>query len=134
MALLNWEKVDRSDPAYKACVTVSTAAGAIVGGATTAPLGALPGVLGGAAWGLAAGYVLCPFIVPAVRRKLEDGSAFTDAEVRAAAEGLGRYAALSQASDAVSLLGILRVYATREGSVPACRSPVNAARQILHFA
>ena len=76
MPLFGWERVDREDPDYKACLTVTTSAGAIVGGMTGSflgPAGTLAGYAGGAVWGLAAGYLACPYLVPAVKRKIENG-------------------------------------------------------------
>jgi hypothetical protein len=74
---------------------------------------------------------VCPYLVPAVKKKLEEGSSMTDAEVRSAAEALGRYASLTSAPDAIELLAIMRVQAPRDGNAPACRVPAQAARQIL---
>ena len=134
MPLMGWESVDRNDPSYKACLTVSVGAGAIVGGATGSflgPAGTVYGYLGGSAWGLAAGYLVCPYLVPLLKKKLEEGLPMTEAEVRSAAETLGRYASVSKASDAIDLLSVVRIHASRDGTAPVCRAPARVARQIL---
>jgi hypothetical protein len=134
MPLIEWESVGRSDPSYKACLTVAGGAGAIVGGATGSflgPAGTFYGYLGGAAWGLSAGYLVCPYLIPPLKRKLEEGLPLTESEVRSSAEALGRYASLTSAPEAIQLLSIIRVHAAREGAAPACRAPAIAARQIL---
>jgi len=89
------------------------------------------GYLGGSAWGLAAGYLVCPYLVPLLKKKLEEGLPMTEAEVRSAAETLGRYASVSKASDAIDLLSVVRIHASRDGTAPVCRAPARVARQIL---
>ena len=72
MPVFGLETVSRTDPVYKACLTVTTAGGAIIGGATGSfldPVGSVSGYLGGAAWGLSAAYLVCPFLAPAIKRK-----------------------------------------------------------------
>lgn len=134
MPLVGWESVRRSDPSFKACLTVTGGAAAIVGGATGSflgPAGTVYGYLGGAAWGLAIGYLACPYLIPALKKKLEEGLPMTEGEVRSASEALGRYASLTKASDTIELLGVVRVHAARDGVAPVCRAPARVARQIL---
>jgi hypothetical protein len=134
MPLADWASVDRSDPGYKACLLLAGGGGALVGGALGSflgPAGTVSGYLGGAAWGLTAGYLACPYLVPPLKKKLKEGLPMTEAEVRSAAEVLGNYASLKKASDAIDLLGIVRMHATRDGSAPLCQTPVIVARQII---
>jgi hypothetical protein len=134
MPLMNWEAVGRNDEYYKACTGVFTAGGAIVGGATGSvlgPAGTVGGYLGGAAWGFAIGYFACPYLAPAIRRKLESGALLDDAEARNAAEAMGQYASLSQAKDAVKLVALVRPYAGRGDGAPVCTAPHARARELL---
>jgi hypothetical protein len=133
MTLSGWERVSRADPVYKACLIVSTAGGAIAGGATgtiLGPAGTLGGYAGGAAWGFAAGFLLCPYLAPAIKRKLEMGDVFGEADLRNAAEAMGRYAGVTQANEALRLLAVVR-RARLSPRSPVCGSPRLVARHLL---
>lgn len=133
MPLLGWDRVGREDANYKACIAVTSAAGAVIGGATGSflgPVGTVGGYAGGAAWGFAAGFLACPYLVPAIKRKVEDGLFMSDAEVRSAAEAMGRYANLTQAADAVRLIGLLKG-ARLPSTVVECANPSFVAKQLL---
>jgi hypothetical protein len=129
-----WEKVSRSDPYYKACLTVASAGGAIAGGAVGSflgPAGTGVGYLGGAAEGLAAGYLACPYLAPYIRAKFEQALPLTEADLRSAAEAMTRHAGVEQAADAVKLLAMVRSLGPSAGSRAACLDPRLAARQLL---
>ena len=133
MPLTGWEKVSREDEVYKACLTVSTAGGAIVGGMTGSflgPAGTVSGYLGGAAWGFAAGYLACPFLVPPIKSKIERRLDLSEAEVREAAEAMGRYALVSDAGSALRLLAVVIEHTGKPGA-QACPTPQFVARQLL---
>ena len=134
MPLEGWEKVNRDDPYYKACMTVTAAAGAIVGGATGSilgPAGTVGGYAGGVAWGFAAGYLACPYLVPAVRKKIEDGLALNDQEVAAAADAMGRYANVAHAVDAVKLVAVVRRVGGASRQPRLAALPDAAAKRLL---
>ena len=134
MRLLGWDTVGRDDPNYKACASLATAIGAVAGGATGSflgPAGTVAGYAGGAAWGLAGGYLACPYLVPALKRKIESGMPLTNAEVRSAAEALGQYARVRQATDAVKLLAMVRISCRTGVGSSSCHSPALTARQLL---
>ena len=134
MPLSEWEKVSRDDPYYKVCTVVTTAAGAIVGSATGSvlgPAGTVSGAAGGAAWGLAAGYLACPYLVPAIRKKIENGMALSDHEITSAAEAMGRYTGVHQASDAVKLVAVVKHIAGGQRRTLASRAPALTAKQLL---
>ncbi len=134
MGLVGWERVGRNDQSYKACVAVTTAGGAIAGGVTGSflgPAGTLTGYAGGAAWGLTIGYLACPYLVPALKRKIESSMPLSEAEVRSAAEAMGRYAGVREATDAVRLLGMVRTCDPSRRIGGACGDPAATARQLL---
>ena len=133
MTLFGWERVSRSDPVYQACLTVSTAGMAILGGAAGSflgPPGTVSGYAGGAAWGFAAGYAICPYLAPAIKRKLELREVLTETDLRNAAEAMGRYAGVTQASEALRLLALVRSARIPPRSA-VCANPRLVARQIL---
>ena len=133
MTLFGWERVSRDGPVYKACLTVSTAGGAIAGGATgtiLGPAGTLGGYAGGATWGFAAGYLVCPYLAPAIKRKLELGDVLGEADLRHAVEAMERYAGVTQANEALRLLAVVRSARLPPRS-PVCRNPRVVARQVL---
>lgn len=137
MSLSNWEKVSRSDPGYKACLTGTTAALSVVGGMTGAAaggLGAVPGYAAGALYGFIAGYLACPYLVPLIRGKIESGEILSEYEMRSAAESMGRYAQLSGAPDAVRLLAMIRQGQPKRLGSPACVHPAYVAQQLLRQA
>jgi hypothetical protein len=134
MPLLEWEHVQRDDPDSKACVTVTSAAGAIVGGMTGSflgPAGTVAGYAGGAVWGFGIAYLACPYLVPAIKGKIESGIPLTDAELRSAAEAMGRYANVNRAPDAVRLVAVVRSARQVKGLNGVCRDPSATATQIL---
>jgi|GEM_PF-4046858 len=137
MPLTGWEKVARSDPVYRACVAGTTAlggvSGVILGGAAAPATGGLSFALvpEGLALGFAAGLLVCPYLAPAIRRKIGDGDPLGDFEVRAAAEAVGRYAGVVRADEALRLLALSTAVGRRAGGAPACTSAPAAARQIL---
>jgi hypothetical protein len=136
MPLLGWERVSRDNPDYKACLAVTTAGGAIVGGATGSPLllpGVMAGYAAGAAWGLAIGYLACPYLAPAVRQKIQAGAALSDLELRSASEAMGQYAGVSNASDAIKLVRLVKG-ARAPRTVQPCMDPRIAAKQLLKTA
>jgi hypothetical protein len=135
MPLLGWENVSRDDPDYKLCVKASVAAGTVIGGVTGSMAmgtGTIPGALAGSLWGLALGYLACPYVAPAVRRKIESAMPLSDADVRSAAEAMAQYAGVKQASDALKLLALVKC--TRRETRPAagaCNDPRRTAQQLL---
>ena len=137
MPLANWERVDRNDPAYKACLGLTSAAGAVIGGATGSPalvLGMTAGYVAGAAWGLAIGYLACPYLIPHVRSKIESGTFLTDSELRSAAEALASYAGVQDAPAGVKLLAIVKLrLAAAPGNGPACQHPAIVAQELLRL-
>lgn len=137
MPLDGWESVDRSDSDYKACVALMTAGGAVIGTAVGAlasvPTGGtslLAGPASGALWGFVAGYLACPYLAPAVRRKIEAGSMLTDSEVRSAADAMSTYAGVGRASEAVRLLSMVRGSAHSSGA-KRCVDPRSVAHHLL---
>lgn len=134
MPLFDWERVPRSDPVYQACLATTVGAFAIVGGAAGGPL-LLPGILGGyaagAAWGFATGFLACPYLVPAIKRKIETGEAFNLNDVRSAAETMSTYADVNKARDALMLLATVRRIRRPAGG-EVCSNPAVVAREILH--
>ena len=137
MPLLGWEKVSRESSDYKACVGVTTAAVAIVGGATGSVVpgaGTLAGYAGGALWGFAAGYLVCPYLAPAVKRKIEKGMPLAENEVRSAAEAMGNYAGVSNASEAVKLVAMVKSMSDRKSAAKVCSNPAILAKDLLRQA
>lgn len=137
MSLLGWETVGRDDPDYTACVVVTSAAGSIVGGATGSflgPVGTVGGYAGGGAWGFAIGYLACPYLVPAVKRKIESGLQLSDTEVRSAAEAMGRYAQVTKASDALRLVSFVKSLPPTSNASSTCTNPSLVAKQMLRRA
>jgi len=139
MTLFGWEQVDRNDSDYKTCLAgvsaVGTAAGVLVGAIGAAPtagtsLAALP--LAGTAVGFATGYLLCPYLAPAVRRKITLNGSLTQKEVESAADAMGRYAEVRSAAEAVRLLSIVRkVSLGTRNEVSVCQAPKSVARKLL---
>lgn len=137
MALFGWERVGRNNSDYKACLAATTATGAIVGGATGSVVpvaGTVAGYAGGALWGLAAGYLACPYLVPAIKNKIEKGMHLTDSETRSAAEAMGTYVGIRDASEAVKLVALVKTTRNRKMNVPACTSANSVAKQLLRKA
>lgn len=132
MPLLNWEVVSRDDPDYRTCLAVSAAAGAGIGSVTGLGAFSVPLAMGGAAWGLAAGYAACPYLLPAIRRKIEGVLPLSEFEVRSAADALGRYAHIADAKDSVKLLSLVRrAYALpARNTKPDGRPPSVLARHL----
>jgi proteasome assembly chaperone (PAC2) family protein len=134
MPLFEWEKVTRDSPEYNTCLAVTTAAGSIIGGATGSIVpvaGTLAGYSAGALWGFVGGYLLCPYLAPAVRKKLESGSQLSHVEVKSAAEAMSKYAAVQRASDAVKLLGMVKLTKITPRSGNKCLIPSKMAKDIL---
>jgi|CXWL01.1.fsa_nt_gi hypothetical protein len=134
MPLFGWEKVSRDSSDYKTCVSITTAAGAIIGGATASVVpvaGTLAGYAGGALWGLAAGYLACPYLAPAVKRKIEKGMPLAESELRSAAEAMGTYAGVNNAPDAVKLVGMVKSIRGRKPSAQVCSNPALVAKDLL---
>jgi hypothetical protein len=137
--LFGWEKVERTNPYYKGCLTASVAAGFaagnIVGGSASVPTGGLSflAVPAGLAGGFAAGYVVCPYLAPGIRRKIEAAIPLSELEVRSAAESLGMYAGLRDASQAIRLLSIVRLQPRAGKTASQCADPATTAQQLLHL-
>lgn len=134
MQLLGWEKVGRDNSNYKACLAATTAAGYVIGGATGSPMlvpGIAAGSAAGAAWGFAAGYLLCPYLVPAVKRKIESGLPMTEADVRNAAEAMGKYASVRDATDALKLVHFVKSLSPSGPRTLSCHNPADYARSLL---
>ncbi len=136
MPLFDMKKVSRDDPAYKACLAGSVAAGAIVGtqvGGAGAPLtmgsSLVAGPLAGAAWGFVAGYLSCPYLVPKVRKKLQDGTELSEEDLVSAVEAMGQYSHTKDVKQALRLTALARSMApaSTEGS---CSAPPSTANQI----
>jgi hypothetical protein len=141
MPLAGWDRVGRDNEDYKTCVQAASAAGAVLGmvtGAAAGGVGAPAGFVAGALWGFAAGYLACPYLAPAVRKKIEGGQTLSDVEVRSAADALGRYASVHQAPDAIRLLGLVRQAQCspmgRAGAPAGCVAPAASAQQLLRRA
>jgi hypothetical protein len=137
MELFGWERTSRSDPYYKACMVGAVAAGGlsgkIVGAMASVPTGGASFILvpAGLALGFVTGYMACPYLAPSIRQRVEAGMSLSEAEVRKAAESMGRYAQVRDASEAVTLLLIARRLA---GDARGAQCTVNgafAARQLL---
>ena len=108
--MFGWEKVDRNDDYYKACLVGTTAIGAVSGLLTGAPTG--PGAVvttaAGGVLGFTVGYLACPYLAPQIRKKIEGGLALNEGEIKSAAHAMSRYAGVSKAGDAVKLLAVTR--------------------------
>jgi hypothetical protein len=131
MPLFDWEKVSRSNPYYKACLTGLTAGGAILGGAVTAPVGAAPvGYVSGAGLGLAIGYLACPYIAPRLKEKLDLGDTLQHDDIASAVEAMHRYVGVKSANEAVKLVAIARANITYPASPPLCTTPQRLAKQL----
>ena len=136
MSLDHWDKVSRDSSEYKTCLVTSTGAGAIVGSAVGSAvpipvLGTVSGYAGGAFWGFVFGYLACPYIAPAVKKKIENGMSLTDSEVRAASEAMGLYADLKKADDAIKLLALIKSTSPRAVSSQDCSDPKFIAQELL---
>jgi len=134
MPLYGWESVSRDDPSYKACLQVTTGAFAVVGVMTGRSMGVggtLAGAAAGLVWGFGVGYLACPYLAPAVKRKLESGQQLTEAEIRSAADSMSRYANVQQAAHAVRLVALVKSTAQTSFTGAVCRNPAHAARQLL---
>lgn len=111
----NWEKVSRTSEDYKACQLatsgIGVAAGGIVGGAG-APLTAglsVPVVMAaGGLLGFAAGYLACPYLAPAVKKKLTDGVNLSQNETKHAVEAMHKYAGFSEEKKSLQILAELK--------------------------
>ena len=134
MSLFGWEKVSRNDSDYKTCVQVTTAVGVVAGMATGAPALA-PGVLAGAAagafWGFVGGYLACPYLVPVLKRKLELGQPLTQVELKSAAEAMGKYANVKNASEAIKLVALTKTTKINAACSMSCSNPNQTAMLIL---
>lgn len=134
MPLTGWEKVTRDSEAYKACLAVSTAGGAVIGMATGSIVpggGTIAGFAGGAFWGFISGYLACPYLAPAIKKKLELGNGLTSLETRSAAEAMSKYANVTEASDAVKLVRIVKETKVDMSKKSVCHSPTAIARNLL---
>jgi hypothetical protein len=134
MKLFGWEKVSRDDKNYKACLAITSGAGAVIGAAVGSPVpvaGTVAGYAAGAVWGFAAGFVLCPYLAPAVKRKIENGLPMTEAEVRNAAEAMGQYASLQDAPDAVKLVSFVKALGPSSPRSLSCEDPADYAKHLL---
>ena len=134
MPLSGWERVGREDPYYKICLKASTAGGSLVGlavGAWGGPVGLPAGLAAGTVLGFAAGYVACPYLAPGIKQKFPLGGLLSDAETTSAAEAMGRYAGVSDATGAIRLLAVARAWSKGAPAAPACANPAFVARQLL---
>jgi hypothetical protein len=134
MPLFGWESVSRDDPSYKTCLAASTGSGVVIGamtGRSAGLQGVLAGAAGGLLWGFGLGYLACPYLVPAVKRKIENGLSLNDAEIRSAADAMSRYASVGQASEALKLVGLVKSTVPVSYSGAVCRDPAQTARRLL---
>lgn len=134
MQLFGWERVDRENADYKACVAITTAGGAIVGGATGSVVpgaGNVAGYAAGGLWGFVLGYLACPYLAPVVRRKIESGMPLTHIEIRSASEAMGSYAGVNSAPDAVKLVRLVKIAGGNKSVAPTCSNPAETAKQLL---
>ena len=102
--------------------------------ATGAPALA-PGVLAGAAagafWGVVGGYIACPYLVPALKKKLELGQSLTEVELKSAVEAMGKYANMNNALEAIKLVAIAKTTKNNAAFAKSCSDPNQTARLIL---
>ncbi|EIC28955.1 MULTISPECIES: hypothetical protein [Methylomicrobium] len=123
---------DKQDMSYKACV-----GGAILMGAAVGRLGMLPGLLAGAATGLAFGLLTCKRLSPAIERKLfSQNERLNDQELLQTLRILRDETGVTSKSDAMRLLGYVRFEANQKGQSlkngrNACMPMKVAANQIL---
>lgn len=123
---------DRQDVSYGACV-----GGAVVLGAAVGRFVLLPGLLAGAAAGLAFGLLSCKRLAPAIEKKIFSGSEpLSEGELASVLKVLRDQTGVQSKSDVMFLFGqaraagIARGEALRGGSV-ACVLPRVAAAQLL---
>lgn len=137
MGLSGWRRAERSDPYYKACVATFVGGGAVAGnivGGFAAPVTggtSFAAVPVGIAMGFVAGFLLCPDLAPRAREQLERGFPLSKADVKSAAEAMGRYASVYRADEALKLLALARFYAPRANRAQCNMSGGYVARQIL---
>ena len=99
---------DRKDASYAACVGGATLVGAAVG-----RFALLPGLLAGAATGLAIGLLACERLSPAIGRKLfSQHERLSEQEVLQALRALRDETGVQTKNDAMYLLGHLRSVGT----------------------
>lgn len=134
MALLGWQRVSRDDPYYEGCLAGSSVGGVAIGatmGSFVVPgIGTFTAGVAGLAIGFAAGYVACPFLAPGLRRKIEGNLQMSAIELNEAAEAMGRYAGVGNASEAIKLVAISKA-APIPQRPPLCRDPRADAQKLL---
>jgi len=122
---------DRQDLSYGACIGGTTLTGAAVG-----RFGMLPGLLAGAAVGLALGLLTCKRLSPAIEKKIfSTNERLTEAELASALRVMRDQTGVRDKSDAMFLFSQLRVAVAngtdlRKGQ-NACVAPRIAASQLL---
>ena len=134
MSLFNWEKVDRNNSDYKACVKRTTGVGAVAGmiyGSVLPGAGNLAGFASGALYGFVAGYLACPYLAPVIKKKIEQSMPLTQVEIKSAAEAMGSYAGLSNAPDAIKLVALVKSSKNTSSTSSMCSNPRYTAKLIL---
>jgi hypothetical protein len=123
---------DRQDMSYAACIGGSVLIGAAVGSML-----ALPGMLAGAAEGLAVGLLTCRRLSPAIERKLFSRTErFSERELTTVLKAVRDQTGASSKSDAMYLLRHVRIVALAEGETllkeeNACMPTRLAASKLL---
>ena len=134
MSLFNWEKVDRNNPYYKACVRGKTGVGAVHGmiyGSVLPGAGNLAGFASGALYGFVAGYLTCPYLAPVIKKKIEQNWPLTQVEIKSAVETMGSYAGLPSAPDAIKLVAQVKSSKNNSSTSSMCSNQNYTAKLIL---
>jgi hypothetical protein len=111
---------DRQDVSYVACIGGTTLVGAAVG-----RFGGLPGLVGGAAVGLAIGLLTCKRLAPAIEKKIFSSSErLTEGEVLSAIRVIRDQTGVRSKTEARYLLSQVRAAAAASGeSIRSNRTP-----------
>ena len=123
---------DRQDISYGACIGGSVLIGAAVG-----RVAMLPGLLAGAATGLAIGLLACKRLSPAIERKIfANNERLTDGELASVLKVLRDQTGVQTKSEAMYLFSQARAAASANGKnlavrPMACVPPRMAASQLL---
>ena len=128
-----WEKVERDSAEYEACVAatsvVGVGAGGITGGAgaaLTAGLSVPVLMAAGGALGYVAGYLACPYLAPAVKKKLMAGERITHNEAKNAIEAMHLYGNFTNEQQTLTTFaGLRQMLATGNQSAPTPQSQAN---------
>ena len=132
---MKFEKTTRDDPYYKACVAGTTVIGAAVGmfgGSLAVPgAGTLAGAAGAGLIGFGIGYFACPYLAPAIKKKIQGNVKLSEEELFSAVEAMKTYSGTRGDLEAIKLVALVKSIPSETSENLVCGNPNKVAKNLL---